>query len=54
MTLHFLTRLEEYWWRTIQLLAMVSRSDVVLNPSKFLFAQRLVDFAGLRISESCV
>ena len=48
------TDLEENWWRTIQFLTLVGRSGIVLNPSKFQFAQRSVDFAGFRISESCV
>ena len=53
-TVFFDENLEEHWWRTIQFLTLVGRSGIVLNPSKFQFAQRSVDFAGFRISESCV
>ena len=53
-TVYFDKNLEEHWWRTIQFLTLVGRSGIVLNPSKFQFAQRSVDFAGFRISESCV
>ena len=53
-TVFFDENLEEHWWRTIQFLTLVGRSGIVLNPSKFQFAQRSVDFAGFCISESCV
>ena len=53
-TVFFDENLEEHWWRTIQFLTLVGRSGIVLNPSKFQFAQRSVDFAGFRISKSCV
>ena len=53
-TVFFDENLEEHWWRTIQFLTFVGRSGIVVNPSKFQFAQRSVDFAGFRISESCV
>ena len=53
-TVFFDENLEEHWWRTIQFLILLGRSGIVPNPSKFQFAQRSVDFAGFRISESCV
>ena len=53
-TVFFDENLEEHWWRTIQFLTLVGRSGIVFNPSEFQFAQRSVDFAGFRISESCV
>ena len=46
--------LAEPWWRTIEFLILVGRAGVVLNPDKFQFAHRTVDFAGFRISESVV
>ena len=46
--------LEEHWWCTIQFLTLVGLSGIVLNPSKFQFVQRSIDFAGFRISKSCV
>ena len=53
-TVFFDENQEEHWWRTIQFLTLVGRSGIILNHSKFQFAQRLVDFAGFRISELCV
>ena len=53
-TVFFDENLEEHWWHTIQFLTLMGRSGIVLNPSKFQFAQRSVDFAGFRISESCL
>ena len=50
-TLHYDTNLEEHWWRTIEFLDTVGRSGIVLNPQKFQFCQREVDFAGFRITE---
>ena len=50
-TNHFDDALEDHWWRTIDLLIAVGKSGCVFNPDKFQFAQRVVDFAGFRISE---
>ena len=50
-TLHYDDDLEEHWWRTEQFLTTCASSGVVLNPEKFQFAQREVDFAGCRITE---
>ena len=50
-TLHYDTDLEEHWWRTIVLLDTVGRNGMVLNPTKFQFCQREVDFVGFRITE---
>ena len=50
-TLHYDTDLEQHWWRTIELLDTVGRSGIVLNPKKFQFCQREVDFVGFRITE---
>ena len=43
--------LEGHWWRTIDFLSLVGSSGIIINPSKFQFSQRVVDFAGFRISE---
>ena len=43
--------LVSHWWRAIEFLSLVGSSGVVLNPEKFQFAQRTVDFAGFRISD---
>ncbi|XP_066924129.1 uncharacterized protein [Clytia hemisphaerica] len=50
-TLFYDTSLEEHWWRSIDFLTTVGRSGIVLNPQKFQFAGRAVDFAGFRISD---
>ena len=43
--------LEEHWRRTIDFLTITGSSGVVLNPDKFQFAQRSVEFAGFQISD---
>ena len=50
-TCHYDDDLEAHWWRTIDLLSTCGAAGIVLNPDKFPFAQREVDFAGFRISE---
>ena len=51
---HYDDSLENHWWRTMELLARLGRSGIVLNPAKFRFAQRSVEFAGFRLSESSI
>ena len=46
--------LEAHWWRTIDLLRLLGTSGIVLNPDKFQFASKIVDFAGFRISEDTI
>lgn len=53
-TLHYDTDLEEHWWRTIELLTIFGKGSIVLNPKKFQFAQRDVQFAGFHISEDTI
>ena len=53
-TVHFDEDLEQHWWRTIDFLSRVGSSGIVLNPDKFQFAKREVDFAGFRISERSI
>ena len=43
--------LEAHWWRAIDFLIICGQAGIVINPSKFQFAQREVDFAGFRITE---
>ena len=49
-TLHYDEDLTEHWWRTIDLLSLIGNSGIVVNPEKFQFAQKEVDFAGFRIT----
>eukprot|EP00745_Piridium_sociabile_P016047 TRINITY_DN23877_c0_g1_i16.p1 TRINITY_DN23877_c0_g1~~TRINITY_DN23877_c0_g1_i16.p1 ORF type:complete len:1035 (+),score=142.70 TRINITY_DN23877_c0_g1_i16:69-3173(+) len=53
-TIHHDKDLETHWWRTIDFLSTVGSAGVVLNPDKFQFAQRSVDFAGFHISEETI
>ena len=53
-TIHYDTDLETHWWRTIDFLSLVGQSGVVLNPEKFQFAQRSVDFAGFRVTDQTI
>ena len=46
--------LEKHWWRTIEFLETVGKSGIVLNPEKFQFCTKDVEFAGFRISSTRV
>jgi hypothetical protein len=46
--------LEEHWWRCIDFLTLVGASGIVLNPEKFQFADKTVDFAGFRITSETI
>ena len=50
--IHHDSSLEQHWWRTIDLLSLLDQAGVVLNPEKFRFASKCVDFTGFWISES--
>ena len=50
-TIFYDTELEKHWWRTIDFLTTVGNAGIVLNPDKFQFASREVDFAGFRITD---
>ena len=53
-TIHYDSDLEQHWWRTIDFLTRVGQAGIVLNPDKFQFAARSVDFAGFRVSDSTI
>ena len=53
-TLHHDHDLAIHWWRTIEFLEITGKAGIVLNAEKFQFAQRTVDFAGFRISDSSI
>ena len=53
-TIHYDQDLEKHWWRTIDFLIKVGQSGIVLNPEKFQFAQKAVNFAGFRITDETV
>ena len=50
--IHYDEDLEQHWWRTIELLELLGKNGVILNPEKFQFSQKEVDFAGFHLSES--
>ena len=53
-TIHYDSDLEHHWWRTIDFLTRVGQAGIVLNPEKFQFAQKDVEFAGFRVSDSSI
>ena len=53
-TVHYDTDLEQHWWRTIDFLTRVGQSGIVLNPDKFQFAEKSVNFAGFRVSDTTI
>lgn len=46
--------LEQHWWRTIDYLTLCGQNGIILNPDKFQFARKTVDFAGFRVSDSSI
>ena len=46
--------LEEHWWRIIDYLILVGTNGIILNPKKFQFCQREVEFAGFLITKEDV
>ena len=50
-TIFYDENLEEHWWCTIDFLTTVGKAGIILNPKKFQFSQREVDFAGFRITD---
>ena len=53
-TIHYDGELEKHWWRPIDFLTRVGRAGIVLNPEKFQFAERSVDFAGFRVTDQTI
>ena len=46
--------LKEHWWRMVDFLELLGKNGIVLNPEKFQFAQRSIQFAGFHISDSAI
>ena len=53
-TIHYDTDLKHHWWRTIDFLTWLGQSGVVLNTDKFQLAQKNVNFAGFRLSDTTI
>ena len=49
---HYDQDLEKHWWRAIELLAVLGNAGVIINPTKFQFCEKTIDFAVFRISDS--
>ena len=46
--------IEDHWWRVIDYLILVGTSGIILNPKKFQFCQRDIEFAGFLITQDDV
>ena len=46
--------IEEHWWRIIDYLILVGTNGIILNPKKFQFCKREVEFAGFLITQDDV
>ena len=44
----------DHWWRIIDYLILVGNNGIILNPKKFQFCQREVEFAGFLITQDDV
>ena len=53
-TIFYDSNLEDHWWQTISFLSKVGSAGIVLNPSKFQFSLKMVEFAGFRISDTSI
>ena len=51
---HYDKNLPDHWWRTIEILELLGNAGMVLNPEKFQFSQKTVEFAGFRVSDETV
>ena len=47
-------QLEQHWWRTIDLLELMGTHGVTLNPNKFQFCKKDIDFAGFRLTGTTI
>ena len=48
------TLLKEHWWQMVDFLELVGCKGIILNPTKFQFAQKEIDFAGFHITQEDV
>ena len=53
-TLLWTNSIEEAFFNTVKFLDLCGRNGIVLNPTKFVFAQPTVDFAGFQITPTSV
>ena len=46
-TVHYDTDLDQHWWRTRDFICTVGEAGIVLNPEKFQFCSKSVEFTDL-------
>ena len=46
------SNLETHWWRMIEFIERLGQNGIILNKEKFQFAQRSINYAGFRITET--
>ena len=46
--------LETHWWRVIDYLTLIGKNGIIINPKKFQFCERQVEFAGFLITNDRV
>ena len=53
-TIRFDEDLETHWWRTIDHLTKLGQTSIVLNPKKFQFCKKEIEFAGFGVSTDSI
>ena len=48
------TSLSDHWWRVIDFLECCANNGIILNPNKFQFCEKTVNFAGFHLTPSTV
>ena len=46
--------LEVHWWRVTDYLTLIGNSEIIINPKKFQFCERVIEFAGFLITDDDV
>ena len=46
--------IDDHWWRAIDYLELMGKEGIVLNPTKFQFCQKDINFAGFNITDENV
>ena len=46
------SEISEHWWRMLDYLEMVGNNGMVLNPEKFEFCQKEIEFVGFVVTET--
>ncbi len=46
--------MEQHWWRVIDMLILMAKKGMILNPKKFQFCKKDVELAGFQITDEDV